>query len=259
MNTKNKEIVGLIPAAGKASRIGPIPCSKEIFPIGFKGDSDSGTVKVAAAYLLESFAKAKVSQIFMIIRKGKWDIPQYLGMGYQLGYPLAYIISEPTPGTHYTIDLAYHFVKDKLVLLGFSDILFRPKNAFTLLLEKQEKNGAEIVLGLFKTGSPQKADMVEVDKKGRIKNIVIKPDETNLEYCWTMAVWTPAFTRYLHQFITRDRNNSYDDSGGEVYIGHVIRQAMEDGLTIEAVTFADGSFVDIGTIPDLRKVMNDDF
>lgn len=260
MDTDRLQVVGVIPAAGNASRISPIPCSKEIFPVGFQEDSDSVTVKVAATHLLESFTEANASQAFMIIRKGKWDIPQYLGIGNQPGYPLAYIISEPTLGTHYTIDLAYRFVKDKLVILGFPDILFKPKNAFTILLDRQRETGAEVILGLFKTDKPHKGDMVDIDERGRIKDIVIKPPETDLLYCWTMAVWTPAFTEYLHEFVTEIENNkAHYGNKREIYIGNVIQQAMEDGISVEAATFEDGYFIDIGTISDLKNIANYNF
>ena len=32
-------VVGLVPAAGRAKRIAPLPCSKEIFPVGFRRDA----------------------------------------------------------------------------------------------------------------------------------------------------------------------------------------------------------------------------
>lgn len=31
----HQNMIGLIPAAGKAKRLQPLPCSKEIFPVGF--------------------------------------------------------------------------------------------------------------------------------------------------------------------------------------------------------------------------------
>jgi glucose-1-phosphate thymidylyltransferase len=43
-----REIIGLIPAGGVAERLSPLPCSKEIYPIGFK-DSH--------CHHLESFAE----------------------------------------------------------------------------------------------------------------------------------------------------------------------------------------------------------
>ena len=52
---RSRELVGIIPAAGTAQRISPLPCSKELFPVGFRRLDDSGELrpKSAANYLLE--------------------------------------------------------------------------------------------------------------------------------------------------------------------------------------------------------------
>ncbi|SMO41817.1 nucleotidyltransferase family protein [Fodinibius sediminis] len=262
---KNEEIkmVGLIPAAGNASRISPVPCSKEIFPIGFEEGGQSPTIKAAASHLLESFSEAGINQVYMVTRKGKWDIPQYLGVGTTPDYTLAYIFTEPTAGTHQTIDLAYRFVRNQMVLLGFPDILFKPKNAFPALLEKQKKTGADVVLGLFEAANPQKADMVDIDEQGRVKEIVIKPEQTNLTYTWIIAVWTPSFSEYLHHFVSAQKTQEglmlQGEGSREIFIGDVIHQALRDGLKVDTVLFPDGYFLDIGTIPDLKRVWNDEF
>jgi glucose-1-phosphate thymidylyltransferase len=262
MNSQSSNIVGIVPAAGNASRISPIPCSKEILPVGFQSDEEGTKTKVAASHLLESFYEGGADQIYMIIQKGKWDIPQYFGTGTQPENSLAYIVTEPTPGTHYTIDLAYKFVKDSIVLLGFPDILFKPKNAFVSLLEKQKETSADVVLGLFKATNPKGADMVDIDDRGRLKNIVIKPLETELENTWTTAVWTPAFSEYLHDFVSRTARDislkSFQEQR-EIFIGDVILDALEYGLKIETVLFPDGNYIDIGTIPDLKRALNIDW
>lgn len=259
MNKKELKTTGLIPAAGHASRVSPIPCSKEVFPVGFQKKSGEKSVKVAASHLLEGFCKAGVDQVYMITRKGKWDIPQYLGTGLQPEYSLAYIFTDPTSGTHHTLDLAYRFVKDKIVLLGFPDILFKPKNAFIKLLEKQRRTKAEVVLGLFKANNPNGADMVEVNSRGHLKKIVIKPDQTNLQYTWIIAAWTPAFSNYLHEFVAKKAKENSLKLGKEVFIGDVIQHALENGLTIETVFFPDGKYTDIGTLTDLKRIWNDGF
>ncbi len=187
MKNKRRDIVGIIPAAGSASRISPIPCSKEIYPIGVQQVGGKSQIKVVTSDLIESFVLAGADQVYMIIRKGKWDIPQYLGLGKPMN-SLAYIVTDPTEGTHHTVDLAYPFVKDKIVLLGFPDILFKPNNAYELLIDKQKQTNAEVVLGLFKTANPSKADMVDIDDQGRLRNIVIKPDQTILTDTWAIAV-----------------------------------------------------------------------
>ncbi len=33
---KESEVIGLIPAGGQAKRLSPLPCSKELYPIGFE-------------------------------------------------------------------------------------------------------------------------------------------------------------------------------------------------------------------------------
>ncbi|MEO1560926.1 MAG: dTDP-glucose pyrophosphorylase, partial [Cyanobacteria bacterium J06632_19] len=37
---KNIPVIGLIPAGGKATRISPLPLSKELYPVGFRDDDD---------------------------------------------------------------------------------------------------------------------------------------------------------------------------------------------------------------------------
>ncbi len=32
---KESDVIGLIPAGGQAKRLSPLPCSKELYPIGF--------------------------------------------------------------------------------------------------------------------------------------------------------------------------------------------------------------------------------
>src|SRR5687767_13356160 len=48
-------LLGLIPAAGRAERLGPLPCSKELLPIGFRETPRGPSPKVAGHYLLERF------------------------------------------------------------------------------------------------------------------------------------------------------------------------------------------------------------
>ena len=109
-----REIVGLIPAAGRATRIAPLPCSKEIYPVGFKTDG-AGNITVPKAvfhYLLDKMRLAGVTKTFIVLREGKWDIPAYLGDGTSFNMNLAYLMLGLPYGVPYTIDQAYPFIKD---------------------------------------------------------------------------------------------------------------------------------------------------
>ena len=81
--TQGREVVGLIPAAGRATRIAQLPCSKEVYPVGFKtgGEGNTPVPKVVCHYLLEKMRLAGVTRAFIVLREGKWDIPAHLGNG----------------------------------------------------------------------------------------------------------------------------------------------------------------------------------
>ena len=85
MESPERQVVGLVPAAGSGKRIAPLPCSKELFPIGFQlanGKSEP-RAKVVSQYLLEKFRIAGITTAYIVLRKGKWDIPAYFGASAQ--------------------------------------------------------------------------------------------------------------------------------------------------------------------------------
>ena len=240
--------VGLVPAAGQASRLGPLPCSKEVLPIGFTQDSTGvPQLRVAAHHLLEAFTLAGVQQAFVILRTGKWDIPSYLGGGQTLGLDLAYLLTSSSRGVPYTLNAAFPFVRQARVMMGFPDILFRPPDAFRHLLAKLEESRAEVVLGTFPTDEPERSDMVALDSNGRVREIIVKPPRTTLSSSWALAAWTPTFTRYLHDLL-QQRGESVE----ELFLGRVFQEAIEEGMTLQSVSFPEGRFIDIGTAEGLR-------
>src|SRR5215510_16410745 len=101
-------VIGLIPAGGHARRIEPLPCSKELFPIGFlhRHDEKHGHPKVVCHYLLEKMRAAGITKAYIVLRQGKWDIPAYFGDGSMLGMNLAYLMMGSSLGPPYTLDQA---------------------------------------------------------------------------------------------------------------------------------------------------------
>ena len=258
--------IGLIPAAGTADRIAPLPCSKELYPIGFQsiGSKWGARPKVVSQYLLEKMRIADTAEVYIVLRKGKWDIPEYFGDGKALSMRLAYLIMDLPFGVPYTLDQAYPFVKDSMVVFGFPDIIFQPDNAFVQLLARQAVTNADIVLGIFPAHQPRKMDMVDVDANGRIREIQIKPDRTDLEFTWIFAVWTPVFTDFMHEYILtgakqihKTRTSLKGEDQHEMFIGDVIQAAIDNGLLVESVIFSDGSYLDIGTPADLVKAVRE--
>ena len=255
MDSQEREIIGLLPAAGLANRIAPLPCSKELFPIGFHqlNQLEGERPKAVCLYLLESMKHAGVKKSFVILRDGKWDIPAFLGDGRLLDMQLAYLMMNLPYGAPYTLDQAYPFVQDALIAVGFPDIIFQPNDAFAQLVHNQKETDADLVLGLFPVDQPHKMDMVALDENGRVQQIVIKPKQTQLKYTWFIAVWTPKFTHFMHHYLHEQLENA--TLANELYLGDVIQAALDNEFHVESVLFANGRYIDIGTPDDLMKAV----
>jgi len=66
------EVVAVIPAAGMATRLAPLPCSKELIPIGFGaiGQEKKFRPKVVSHYLLEMFKLARIKKAYIVLHSG---------------------------------------------------------------------------------------------------------------------------------------------------------------------------------------------
>ncbi len=261
---KADEVIGLLPAGGRGTRIDPLPCSKELFPIGFRkiDGPDEMRPKVVSHYLLEKMRIAGIRKAYFILRQGKWDIPAYFGDGHMLDMDVGYLMMRVPFGPPYTLDQAYPFARGKTVAFGFPDIIFDADDAFVKLLDRQTTTAADVVLGLFPVKEPWTMDMVEVDGSGVIHSIHIKPHATTLTYGWLIATWTPAFTQFLHEHLLNDKQDTKKDMSRsaeslELTVGHVLQAALRSGLRIQSITFQGGSYIDIGTPDNLVKAVYD--
>lgn len=238
-------------------RIAPLPCSKEIYPIGLKKKSGIGIrPKAVCEYLLERMKAAGVTNVFIVIRKDKSDIPAYLGDGFEFGLNLAYLIMRNPNGSPFTLEQAYHFIKNDNIAFGFADIIFQPDDAYERLISHQKISGADIVLGVFPANNPSIMDMVNLDKNGRVMSIEIKPNETRLQHTWLIAVWTPTFTLFMHEYLM-SFDNQIREKGRvkELHVGNIIQAAIDKGLYVESVIFPDSDYIDIGTPDNLKKAI----
>lgn len=254
---KKRQIIGLLPAGGQATRISPLPLSKELYPIGFRsvGDESDLRPKVVCHYLLEKMQLAGIDKAYFILRSGKWDIPAYFGDGTMLSLSLGYLMMNLPFGVPFTLDQAYPFVGDAVVALGFPDILFQPEDAFVKILARLDASNADVVLGLFPTNQPQKAGMVDFDDTGKVHLIIEKPQQSSLRYMWGIAVWKATFTEFMHQYLISLNVDKNLLKQPELPIGDVIQAAIKQGFHVEAEAFTDGTYLDIGTPNDLVRAV----
>ena len=253
------DVIGLIPAAGRAARLGRLPCSKEVLPVGFRETPAGPAPVVLCHHLLDRFRAAGVGRAFIVIRDEKLDVPRFLGAGDAAGVPLAYVVIPESGSVPETLDRAFPFVGDALVALGFPDVVFRPEDAYARLLARQAATGADVVLGLFPADQPWRTDMVDLAPDGRVRRIEVRPAASELAFNWLVAVWGPVFGRFLHDFlheaVAAERTGRTEGTGEELQIGAVLGAAVAAGLRVEGVPFPEGAYRDVGTPADLSAML----
>jgi glucose-1-phosphate thymidylyltransferase len=260
------DVIGLVPAAGQAMRMGLLPCSKEVLPLGFRLAADGQPhSRVVCEYLLERFSRGGITRAYVIVREGKWDIPRYLGDGHAQGLHLGYLMMRHPHGVPFTLDQARPFVANCRVALGFPDILFEPADAYRHLLRRHEMTGADAVLGLFPAAEPRRMDMVDSDETGKVREIQVKPHSTVLRDTWVIAVWGKAFTAFMHELVQNwlreyaagVQGEGFSGAHAELHVGDVVNAAIDAGLVIQSLRFPSGRCIDVGTSQALRRVQGD--
>jgi glucose-1-phosphate thymidylyltransferase len=247
------DVVGLIPCGGHATRIAPLPCSKELFPVGLHQAPDGSLrPKVVSHFLLEKMQRGGVGKVFFILRNGKWDIPQYYGDGSTIGMDVGYLIMGRPHGPPYTLDQAYPFIRNSRVAFGFPDILFQPDDAYERALKRLNSTRAAIVLGLYPAQEKWTWHAVEADRTGRVRRIFMKSTQTKSELGWVFAVWSSKFTEFLHRYLAMPRPDCALNT--ELTVGETIAAAIRAGLRTQSVIFPYPNYLDIGTPADLQRV-----
>ncbi len=215
---------------------------------------------VVCENLIRYYRLAGITEIYCILRSGKWDIPTYLRDGNEHGVNIAYLVMTRPYGTPFTLDQAYPFIKGNGVALGFPDMVCTPESHFERLKERLVQTNADVVLGLVRTTSYKTWDMIAFD--GDVLNdIVIKEDRPDLNYGWAHAVWGPAFTEFLHDHLHQrlEQNDLQgrraDGTPRELYIGDVIRAALKKSCKVDYVKFDDGTARDLGTPEELLRYL----
>jgi len=153
-------IVGVVPAAGYATRLQPLAGSKELLHVRGRPVID---------YLLTRLRVAGCTELRVVTRRAKQDLIEYahhVGAHVILGEP-------PTVGDSLVLGMA-GLARDDIVLYGFPDTVWQPERAFVELLAAVE-GGEELALGLFTTPEPERSDVVVLNEERRVTAVDVKP------------------------------------------------------------------------------------
>src|SRR5688572_27187977 len=123
---------GIIPAAGKGSRIQPLAFSKELLPVGSRLDGDIERPKAVSEFLVERMVLGGANKICFVISPGKADILNYYG-GRLGDTALCYTVQTHPAGLCDAIFHAAPLIRSEdCVLVGLPDTIWFPENGLEL-------------------------------------------------------------------------------------------------------------------------------
>ena len=119
---------GIVPAAGRGSRIQPLAFSKELLPVGSRLDGGIERPCAVSEYLLERMVAAGADKICFVISPGKSDILAYYGGGFGRR-AIAYVVQPQPSGLCDAIFRAAPLVApDEPVIVGLPDTIWFPED-----------------------------------------------------------------------------------------------------------------------------------
>jgi glucose-1-phosphate thymidylyltransferase len=165
-------IIGVIPAAGYAARMQPLQGSKETYSIGGRPVID---------YLVERMRAARCDQLRIVTRPEKRDVVEYAeAQG-------AEVVEASPPSLGKSIALGLiGLSRDDVVLLGFPDSIWEPLDGYRRLVRTVE-DGFDVVLGLFRTQTPETCDVVVLGESGFVRDLELKSPTPSSDVFWGAA------------------------------------------------------------------------
>lgn len=171
-------IVGVIPAAGHATRLQLLSGSKEMLTIGGKPVMD---------HLVERMRAGGCIRLRVVTRPEKKDVIAHaaeLGADVVLGHPA-------TVSESFLAGMA-GLGEDDIVLIGLPDTLWEPIDGFRPLVDAV-REGSEVAVGLFRIDAADlpRSDVVAFGVDGSIARIDIKPVEPASDWIWAAPPGRP--------------------------------------------------------------------
>lgn len=251
------KIAGVIPAAGKGTRLKPYPGPKELFPVGHQKVEIDGKIykrpKVISQYLLENMIRAGAEKLYIVLGEDKEQIMEYYGNGSLFGTNICYLYQEKINGMAGALNLLQPWIKDEIVILGMPDTVIEPKDAFKKLVKAHISWKADLTLGLFRTNNPSKFGMVKIDKENNVIYHIDKPPkETDLKLLWGNACWSESFTKLLAEYM---KKLAPQQTRKEIILGDIFDYALDKKMRVKGLVYKNGLYIDIGTYEELKAAL----
>ncbi|HEV3478729.1 MAG TPA: NTP transferase domain-containing protein [Gaiellaceae bacterium] len=212
-------LVGVVPAAGQATRLQPLPCSKELLRVRDRPVMD---------YLVERMRTAGADEVVVVTRPEKTDVVEHALI---LG---AHVVQGRPRSVGESLALgAKRADGDDIVLIGFPDTVWEPADGFSRLVAALGEHQA--ALGLFRTPELSRSDVVLVEDEV-VRAVEVKPPSPSSDLIWGCAAVVRTALNALAEYAEP---------------GRLFGELAERGA-VKGVYLSD-SWIDIGTREALAR------
>ncbi|MBV9741316.1 MAG: nucleotidyltransferase family protein [Hyphomicrobiales bacterium] len=224
---------GIVPAAGRGTRIQPLAFSKELLPVGSCRKGEGERPCAVSEYLVERMILGGADKLAFVIGAGKSDIVSYYGAGYE--HAMVTYVVQPAPlGLCDAIFRAAPLVGSEPVLVGLPDTIWFPKEGFSALAEDK------LSFLLFPVARPELFDAVLLDQRNRVTKIEVKQPGEASRWVWGAFKLPARVFHELHALWARPERR-------DEYMGTLVNAYIAEGG--EAVGIKSGeAYVDVGTV-----------
>jgi glucose-1-phosphate thymidylyltransferase len=234
-------MLGIVPAAGRGTRIQPLAFSKELLPVGARMLDDAQRPRAVAEYLLERLVVGGADKICFVIGAGKSDILEYFGARFG-GADLVYVVQPQPSGLCDAMFRATALVaSDEQVVVGLPDTVWFPESGLRRLPEDV------LSFLLFPVEHPELFDAVALDERDRVLQIRVKQRDPGTHWIWG-AFKMPGRTFHELHALWRARE------GRDEYVGTLVNAYIAAG-GVALGCKAGESYLDVGTLRGYRAAM----
>ena len=232
---------GIIPAAGRGTRIQPLAFSKELLPVGSRLIHGSERPRAVGDYLVERMLAAGIDRICFVIAPGKSDIVEHFG-GTVGGAAICYAVQPEPVGLCDAIFRALPFIgSEETVAIGLPDTIWFPVDGLCRLPRER------LAFLLFPVARPEFFDAVVAGDDGEVREIQVKRPGAESNWVWG-AFQAPG--RVLHEL-----KSLWEARGrGDEYFGTLVNAYLAAGGRATGIR-AGETYVDVGTLDGYRAAI----
>lgn len=230
--------LGVIPAAGSGTRLGPFTNAipKELLPVGDKA---------VIEHVVEAMTLADINDIVIVCSPHKHGLSDYLGSGKRFGVNLSYVIQDERRGLADAVLSAEHLLDESFaVVLG--DNFFHPKSFLGELISYHVEREADATLGVAEVEDVSRHGII-APQEDRIVDIAEKPSPEQA-FSRLGAIGMYVFQPDVFDAIRKTKPGHK----GEIQLTDSVKVMINEKKKV-LYRKIDGIHIDVGTPRDLMK------